>query len=160
LADLAAALGGTWTRWDPGYLLLTVDLLEGLSCSPLLIDTSDEETTISFGKWHAHVGPGTIETDDEEELADATASEVQAVADGLLDGMLVVLDAFDFQACWKGSTLVEVGAHETEAERLRASLAAHVEAPARIEVRSPRRALCRAFAVVDGVLREVPSDGV
>ena len=52
LKNWPVALEGVWTRWDPGYLLLTITSAGGQSIEPVVLYTADKEIMVKFGWWY------------------------------------------------------------------------------------------------------------
>lgn len=51
LRDWPVARDGAWTRWEPGYLLLTIDHARGREIDKIVLYTADELLTVAFGWW-------------------------------------------------------------------------------------------------------------
>jgi hypothetical protein len=45
----------SWTRWEPGYLLLTIEEFNGRKVEALFVDRTREEITVEFGYSETHL---------------------------------------------------------------------------------------------------------
>ena len=145
LKDWAASRGGSWQRWDPEYLVLTIASAEGESVEKVVIDTADEELTVEFGYWESH------SPEDDAALA---AADVRRMAEEWLSGAWSTAIYFDANGKWCGSRCVEgpgLPAWLSDIEWIK------YFAPTHVEIRRARRSEWRRFAIADDKLMEVSS---
>lgn len=150
LSEWDASKDGTWERWEPGYLLLTVAKYQGKEIEPVMLYTADDELTVTFGYWEIHLPAcGPLEADDDEEAV----REARELVDGWLAGKLHTAIYFDAADKWCGSILVE---DEDVLSRLHYGLkfTAHSK-PSRIELRTPRKRDWRNFTIKGKQIQEV-----
>ena len=98
----AQTLDGTWARWDPGYLVLTIATDGRRTVDEVLVDSCDGEVTVAYGGWHDHVLALTAETTDEEYL-DHAFDEVLRQLDRWFSGAFRVAHYADAAGRWCGS---------------------------------------------------------
>ena len=138
--DWAAAKTGEWTRWEPGYLLLTINNFAGRAVEPITLYTADGELCIEFGHWST-LGPN--------DLWDAEADVIARYAKQLIDGWLseelrtaVLTDA---AGKWCGSSLIKQ--EDLEPQLRSAAMSARDWHPKTVEVRSLKRDDWKTFDV-------------
>lgn len=142
LKDWPTGFSVKWEWWKPGYLVLTItDSAQG-PVEPVWIDTSNEELTVSFGMWEAHLP--THEMPVEQELVLAVA-EVKRVTEDWFASRLLTVVYFDAAGKWCGSLT-------SPPDELDVRLADGVSwisdfGPKRAEVRSARRDRWRFFSI-------------
>jgi hypothetical protein len=132
LRDWKIAREGEWTRWEPGYLVLTIRHVDGNEVDPIVLYTSDEELTVAFGYWETHT-PAPYELWDAE--ADVIAEHAKLLVAQWLNGEIRTLVVTDANGKWCGTTTIEseelIPQLEAAARWLRDS---H---PEQVEVRTP-----------------------
>jgi len=148
LLKWSVAKDGRWTREEPGYLLLEIRKFHGKDIDPILIDTADEELTVSFGYWEAHL-PMTLGKED----AEATADEAKRLVERWLSAEIATAVYSDANGKWRGSILIEGGDLQA---RLRDG-AKWIEnlAPTHVEVRYSCLERTRRFAIDGEQIREL-----
>lgn len=129
LKDWATDVGGQWARWEPGYLVLTIEAVGGEAVDPVILDTADDEVTVAFGGWHDH-----LDGWPEALTSEASAEEARNVLGRWLDGSLQTLYFVGSEGRWCGSSLV-VGEDVVEAARRQAQSLRDLS-PVRVEIRS------------------------
>jgi hypothetical protein len=134
LSSLARETNGQWRRYDPGYLLLTIDHVDGQEVDPIRIDTGDEELTVEFGFWEMHL------PDQSLDAAGAAREAVQLVR-GWLAGEIRTAVFTDATGKWCGTMLVEPG----DALPPRPSEGMAYFKPTKVDVRGPRRSAWQSF---------------
>jgi hypothetical protein len=143
LRDWTVASDGTWTRWDPGYLLLEIERVDNSPVERIILYTADEELTVEFGYWETHLPEplGTGEAD-----AIETANQAKRLIEDWLSGRIRTAVYADDAGEWCGSMLVE---GEDFVSQLTTDWI-RTFGPTQVEVRTPRREHWRRFSVVDG----------
>jgi hypothetical protein len=152
LRDWAEAKQGVWELWPPGYLVLTITSDLGHVVEPIVLDTAEDELTVTFGYWETHLPEhGSVGSDDTDE--DVAATEAKKLVDDWLAGRLLTAIYFDAANKWCGSITVDP---DEISDRLRygAEWIASFE-PRRIELRRPRIVEYRRFEIEDGEIQEV-----
>lgn len=139
---------GTWTRWEPGYLLLEIDEVDGEKIDGIQIDTADQELTISFGYWETHL-PEPLGTGDAD--AADTAEQAKRLVEDWLAGRVRTAVFTDEAGRWCGSRLVE---GDDLLPQLSADWIASFN-PTRVEVRSPHPSRWRRFQLSGGRASEI-----
>lgn len=123
-------LSGRWANWPPGYLVLTIDRLQGAEIEPVVIDTADESVTVTFGWMELHL-------DEHAGNAAAAAAEARGHAEDWLRGTLRTAVFSGSDGNWSGTTLLDDGELapqiEAAARRMRG------RSPVRVEVRCSDR---------------------
>jgi hypothetical protein len=144
LKDWAGRRGGSWARWEPGYLVLTIDKHNGEQVEPAVIHTSGDALTVTFGYWD----------DESREVDDAAAlSEIRQWAENWIEGVWSTAVYTQEDGRWCGSRcIVEPGIPERIAD---------VEwisnfNPTHVEIRRARKSEWRRYAIVDGALIDDP----
>lgn len=139
LKDWAERRGGRWERWDPGYLAMTIDTADGAPAEPVIIHTSDDELTITFGYWESHL-----------DGEDASAiEEAKKYAEKWLSGEWSTAIYQKTDGSWCGSRLIE--------EKDLPGWLANIEwiryfEPSHVEIRRAKKSEWSKFAIVDGAL--------
>lgn len=106
LHDWHVAREGDWTRWEPGYVLLTINRVDGINVEPIQLYTADEELTVEFGYWLTH-NPAPSELWEAE--AEVIAGHAKSLITQWLNGELRTAVLTDLSGKWCGSTLIEPG---------------------------------------------------
>ena len=101
------ARDGEWTRWEPGYLLLTIKRVDGREIEPVVLYTADEELTVSFGYWVTH-DPAPYELWDAE--ADVIAEYAKLLVTQWLNGEIRTAVVTDANGTWCRTTTIAQGA--------------------------------------------------
>jgi hypothetical protein len=135
----AKARNGIWERWDPDYLVLTIDSANGLPAEAVIIDTFDDELTITFGYWESHLD-GTDE---------AAVREAKEYAEKWLSGEWSTAVYKKADGSWCGSKLIE--GKDTPDWLADIEWIKYFE-PSHVEIRRARRSEWLKFAIVGGVL--------
>lgn len=132
---------GVWTRLEPGCLLLSVERLKGEAIDPIVMDTDDEELTLSFGGWHTHLP---------EEAVDALGAVEEAVAliNRWISGELKTLIFWKADGTWAGSVTVQRGERVQDVADCEEWLS--YSQPTRAELRTPCKADWAHFANDNG----------
>jgi hypothetical protein len=144
LKDWAEARYGVWERWEPSYLVLTISTVEGEPVDPVVIDTWEEELSITLGYWESHSG--------ESEVTPA-ATEMRGMAEKWLAGALSTAVYTGADGKWCGSRIIE----EPEIPNWLADVEwIKYFAPTHVEIRRARKSEWRRFAIVDDKLTESP----
>jgi hypothetical protein len=152
-ADLPVVAGGEWTRWEPGYLVLEVRYHDGRAIDPIIVDTANEELTVSFGFWETHLpGPDYLTGEYDSE---ASVLRANGLIEDWLSGHMSTAVYFSSDDKWCGTFAVDSSGLIEElsngAERVKGF------SPTRIELRAPERANWRFFQVLaGGSIEEVP----
>ncbi|MEG8023242.1 hypothetical protein [Sphingomonas aerolata] len=142
LCDWPIARTGEWTRWEPGYLLLTITHVDDSEVEPIVLYSADEELTVAFGYWETH-NPAPYELWNEE--ADVIAEHAKLLVEQWLNGSIRTAVLTDATGKWCGSTTIEPE-----------ELAPQLEAAARwlrdfhpeqVEVRTPRKCDWKAYPI-------------
>lgn len=150
LVDWPAARNGKWERWEPGYLVLTITSDQGGDIEPVVLDTYEDELTITFGYWETHA-PSHVPSEMSDD--EAAAEEAKKFVDGWIGGQLFTAIYFDAAGKWCGSITVEP---DEIADRVRwGEEWIRNFQPARVELRRPRRADWRYFVVSGSEIEEV-----
>ena len=134
LRDWPVARDGEWTRWEPGYVLLTVKLIEGHEIDPVQLYTADEELTVEFGYWETH-NPAPYELWDAE--PEVIADHAKTLVERWLHGDVRTAVLTDAEGKWCGTTTVEPGELDPQLHEAARWLLEKEFQPARIEVRTP-----------------------
>lgn len=147
LKDWASKRGGSWARWEPGYLVLTIDQHNGEPVESAVIHTAEDELWATFGYWE-----DTSNQQDDE----AAIAEMRDWAEKWLDGAWSTAVYFRADGKWCGSRQVE-GSDLPD-------WLADIEwisfcNPTTVEIRRARKSEWRRFTLVDGVLIDDPRSG-
>lgn len=104
LASWRLAQQNEWTRWEPGYLLLTIRKVDGAEVDPIQVYTADEELTVSFGFWETNTpAPYELwETDPE-----VIAQHAKELVERWLSGDVRTAVLTDQGGKWCGSIIIE-----------------------------------------------------
>jgi len=146
LCDWASAHVGRWERWDPDYLVLTIDTHKGLAVEPVVIDTFEDELTVTFGYWETLLPEDGIHDDTDSRRAAVAA---RALASDWLEGRIATAVYFAGDK-WCGSRMIE--ANEDYQSRI-----ADIEwiknlGPKRVELRWADRSRLTHFTLSNGHL--------
>jgi hypothetical protein len=145
---------GSWSRWEPGYLLWKLESFDGEAIEPASIWTSDEELTISCGYWETHL-PEWLGPDDDLAQVSRAAQAVQQARRYLgqwLSGELKIAVFTDAAGEWCGSWLVE---GDDLLSQLNPEPLANL-GPVKVEVQTSRRAGWRRFRIEgDGLVEMI-----
>lgn len=138
LSSSILAENGRWSRWEPGYLLLEIENIDGEQIDPILICTADDELTVTFGYWEMHLP---------EDESDAVGAAQQAIAlvSRWLSGEIRTAVLSDAAGKWCGSIIVEPGEVIPQLAITRDWIR-HFN-PTRVEVRCPRRRDWQTFDI-------------
>lgn len=136
------ARDGEWTRWDPGYVLLTVKKVAGEEIDPMYLYTADEELTVSFGYWETH-NPAPYEQWGAE--PEIIAEHAKALIEQWFRGEVRTAVLTDADGKWCGSVTIEPRDLEPQLEE--AARWVRHSRPARIQVRTPYPADWQSFDV-------------
>ncbi|MFK8252420.1 hypothetical protein [Ancylobacter terrae] len=128
------ARAGAWTRWEPGYLLLTIDHARGRDIDRIVLYTADELLKVAFGYWDEEYPVPGLSDDVEPE---ALAAEARRLVEQWLDGEFRTAVVLDVDGGWLGTRVVERG--EDPVAGARAWMASLNRTADRIELRSPFR---------------------
>jgi len=94
---------GQWAWWPEGYLVLTVDRIDGQEIEPLVLHTWGEELTLELRHWDTHFPDwNSPEADDPSQIA----VEAVSVAESWLAGRFALAVYFAGDK-WCGSRTVE-----------------------------------------------------
>lgn len=148
LRDWPIARKGEWTRWEPGYLLLTITHIEGGEVEPIVLYTADEELTVAFGYWETH-NPAPYELWDAE--ADVIAEHAKLLVAQWLNGNMRTAVLTDETGKWCGSTSIEVGELAPQLEA--AAYWVRDFHPKQVEVRTPAKRDWKSYPVEPAWLR-------
>lgn len=131
-------LSGRWAHWPPGYLVLTIDRLQGAEVEPVVIDTADQIVTVTFGFMELHL-------DEYVGNAAAAAAAARVHAEDWLRGALrtAVFSGSDGNSC--GTTLLDDGELAPQIEAAAQRMREH--SPVRVEVRCSYRRDWQTFVV-------------
>jgi len=145
------AMGGAWTRWSPGYLVLTVKEFDGRSVDPIFLDTGNDELTVTFGYWECHLD-GPDHPGAQDNLASSSAEAIRLIEDWLA-GRICTAVYYSADDKWCGTVTIDP-------DQIPQQLAGSLEwlsksGPTRIELRTPERAHWRFFRIQhDGAITE------
>ena len=132
--------------WEPGYLVLTVDQLDGREIEPVVLHTWDEELTVELRLWDTHFPDWTLPpTNDPAEIA----SQGIAVADDWLAGRFALAVYFSGDR-WCGSKTIEINEDQTEVLADLKSIKTFD--PARVELRWADKTRLTHFTISNGQL--------
>ena len=145
LASWPIANAGEWKRWEPGYLVLEISEEGDAPIEPIVIDTADEELTVTFGYWEAH-----LPTDYDADARQAV-EEAKGLVTQWLRGEIRTAVFTDASGNWCGSRLVEGDdlLPQLDPEWIRDFN------PTNVEVRTPARTNWRQFAINGDALAEI-----
>jgi hypothetical protein len=148
------AMSGTWTRWTPGYLALTISEICGRSIEPIVLDTDNDELTVSFGYWECHLsGPDYLGAQDNVESSSAEA--IRLIEDWL-DGRICTAVYYSVDDRWCGS--VTINRDQLAHQLAEGSESLSRSQPTRIELRTPEREHWKHFQILrDGTIDEIVS---
>ncbi|TCS03875.1 hypothetical protein [Caulobacter sp. BK020] len=145
-----AARSGHWEWWNQDYLVLRIGSHLGDAVEEVLIDTCDDELTVTFGYWETHLPDDGLSDDTDSFRAANVAKEL--IVDWLA-GKTATAIYFSAADKWCGSKYLE-NPHDLS------GLAdiAWIESfnPTRVEVRRARKADWRFFDIIDGNLQDTP----
>ena len=146
LHDWAARYAGRWERWDPEYLVLTIDAVDGKAIEPIVIDTCEEELTLGFGYWECDFPDDMIRNDDDSRRASKAA---MTLAEAWLEDHVATAIYFDEHDKWCGSRLIET---RNDIARLADIAWINFLRPSRVEIRKRDRSAWQSFPLVDSDL--------
>lgn len=135
---------GVWERWEPNYLVLTISAADGLPVEPAVIDTFDDELTVTFGYLECHIDG----TDDEA---------IQAAKDHTekwLSGEWSTAVYLKADGSWCGSRCIE---GRELPEWLADTKWIEYFGPTHVEIRRARKSDWLRFAISNGKLAECTS---
>jgi hypothetical protein len=148
LRDWPVAREGEWTRWEPGYLLLTITRYNGSPTERAYLYTAEEELTVGFGFWQCDnpcLG-GSWKTDPV-----SIAGSAKTLVEQWFSGDVRTAVFTDGSGKWCGSTLIERG--DLDAQLEAASQCFRDRKPTHVEVRSPTKGGWVTYAVKPQWLR-------
>jgi len=97
---------GNWTRWEPGYLLLTISRIDNKDVEPISLYTADEELTVEFGYWETH-NPEPFDLIDPE--VEVVVAHAKALVEDWVEGRLKTAVLTNAEGGWCGTTTIEPG---------------------------------------------------
>ena len=133
LKDWSVASPGKWTRWDPGYLLLEIEAVDNEVIDPILLDTADDELTVTFGHWETHL-PEPLGTGDADGAE--TAEQAKKLVGDWLTGQVKTAVLTDKNGKWCGSMLLDSSRPQAELDEFVESVRDFK--PTKIEIRGPK----------------------
>ena len=146
LKDWPLARTGSWARWDPNYLVLTIDSYDGVPVEPVVIDTYEGELTITFGYWEAHLpSDGIYDETDSQRAVEAA----KVLASDWLTGRIATAIFFDADDQWCGSKVLE---NPDDTSLLADTAWIEDFGPVRVELRKSRSTDWQHFRVANGKL--------
>lgn len=134
LCNWHLAREGEWSRWEPGYLLLTITRAGGGEVEPITLYTAHEELTVEFGGWVTH-HPAPYELWDAE--ADVIAPYAKSLILSWLHGKIRTGVFTTATGKWCGSTLIEAGELEPQLRDAAEEMRHHQ--PEQLEIRTPAK---------------------
>ena len=134
LREWDVAREGEWTRWEPGYVLLTITHIDGSEVEPIMLYTAHEELTVTFGYWETH-NPAPYELWDAE--ADVIAEHAKLLVARWLRGDVRTAVLTDAAGKWCGTTMIEHG--ELMPQLRAAAQWVRDSRPEQVEVRTPAK---------------------
>jgi hypothetical protein len=141
LESWSVAQGGTWERWEPGYLVLTIGHLGTEVIDPVVLYTAEQELVVIFGYWDMCY-PDPYEAG---ETAEEVAANAKRLVEEWISGEIRTAVAFDASGKWCGTKTIELGELEPELHKIAWWLRDF--GPATIEIRSPRVADWKVYNV-------------
>jgi hypothetical protein len=142
LHDWPIAQDGEWTRWEPGYLLLTITRFQGGQVEPVYLWTADEELTVAFGYWESD-NPYPSQPWDTDPVP--IAASAKALVEQWFDGDLRTAVFTDASGQWCGSISIERGDLAAQLKAFSQEIQ-HCQ-PTHVEVRTPAKDGWRNYAV-------------
>ncbi len=112
LSTWPIAQTGEWSRWEPGYLLLTINRAGDEPIEPVMLDTADQELTVTCGRWHDHLD----REGSEEATLEALAEQAKALIGDWLNGKFQIAVYSDTDERWCGSTVIRPGDLDAQLE--------------------------------------------
>ncbi len=106
LVDWPVAREGEWTRWEPGYVLLTITRVDGDEVDPIHLYTADEELTVTSGFWEM-VFPTPFEP--AEAKPEVVAEHAKTLVEQWFSGRLRTAVLTDASGKCCGGTVIEPG---------------------------------------------------
>ena len=146
------AQSGHWEWWNQDYLVLRIGLHLGMPIEEVLIDTCDDELSVTFGYWETHL-PDDGVSDDTDSFRAANAAK-DLIGDWLA-GKAATAIYFSAADKWCGSKFLENPDDRTALADI-ASIRSFN--PTRVEVRRVRKADWRFFNIIDGHLQDAPQE--
>ncbi|MBB5716926.1 hypothetical protein [Sphingomonas aerophila] len=133
---------GEWTRWEPGYLLLTISHVDGSEVEPIVLYSADQELTVAFGYWETH-NPAPYGLPDAN--AAVIADHAKLLVAQWLDGTIRTAVLTDATGKWCGTTTITLAELAPQLE----SAARWVRDfhPVQVEVRTPFKREWKTFPV-------------
>lgn len=142
LRDWHIAQEGQWTRWEPGYLLLTITQVNGKEVEPIVLYTAVDELTVAFGYWETH-NPAPYELWHAE--AGVIAKHAKLLVEHWLNGDYRTAVVTDADGKWCGTTIIEGGELVPQLES--AARWVYDSHPKRVEVRTPAKHDWKSYPV-------------
>jgi hypothetical protein len=134
LENWPVARKGEWTRWEPGYVLLTIRRSDDQEIDPIYLHTSDQELTVTFGFWETH-NPAPYGLWNAE--PEVVAGHAKALVERWLHGAVRTAVLTDDKGEWCGTSTIEPGELEPQLREAARWLRDNSFRPATIEVRTP-----------------------
>ena len=150
--DWPIAQSGHWEWWNQDYLVLRIGSHLGMPIEEVLIDTCDDELSVTFGYWETHL-PDDGVSDDSDSFRAANAAK-DLISDWLA-GKTATAIYFSAADKWCGSKFLENPDDRTALADI-ASIRSFN--PTRVEVRRARKADWRFFDIIDGHLQDAPQE--
>ena len=150
--DWPIAQSGYWEWWNQDYLVLRIGSHLGMPIEEVMIDTCDDELSVTFGYWETHL-PDDGVSDDTDSFRAANAAK-DLISDWLA-GKTATAIYFSAADKWCGSRFLENPDDRTGPADI-ASIRSFN--PTRVEVRKARRADWRFFDIIDGHLQDAPQE--
>lgn len=141
---------GSWDWWNQDYLVLRIGSYLGAAIEEVVIDTYDNELTVTFGYWETHLPADGVHDDTDSSRAANAAKEL--VGDWLA-GKIATAIYFSAEDKWCGSILL---ASSDDLAALLDIVWIESFKPTRVEVRKAQKADWRRFNIVDGQLQNTP----
>lgn len=137
--------GGRWHRYEPGHLVLLIERAGGDEIDPAAIETTNEELTVAFGGWHAHLPDEGANGDGDK---DAAVAEAQDLVARWIDGRARTAIFTDENGKWCGTVFLDPGEPTLQLEDSAKSFREFH--PTNVELLSAWRADWQRFSVRGG----------
>jgi hypothetical protein len=133
LVESPIARHGHWSRWEPGYLLLVLDRVDGEEVDPIQVYTAGQEVTIEFGYWVDHL------RDEESPKAnpELVAKQAEQLVQEWLNCEIRTAVFSDSGGKWCGTMIVEPG--DLNAQLMSGAKSFREHLPHSVQLRSLRR---------------------
>ena len=143
LRGWTASASGSWSRWEPGYLLLEISFAAADPIEPAVLYTADEEVTVAFGMWETHLP-------EKGATAAQAADEAVSLIERWIAGTFKTLVFMDDAEKWCGT--IPVFDDDVHASMRQSRDWLDRLAPTQVDLRSACRSEWRKFRFVDGRL--------